>query len=221
MQRIAKRERSDVMRQAGKMIGKRDDAQFGVWLNSFITDHRDFIRSAAAPALVAYAESVNAIATDEIGAEGPMSPDVRRFVNDYVDAFVARQAGDTLGSIRRSLAASGPDPDAQVAALGELLDSRVDKTADTTADYEAVRAGDAVTRETYRDGGVTDLVWVVGANPCPYCDALNGQVVGIESNFLDAGSDFQPDGASSNLNPSSDVGHAPCHLGCDCTIAAA
>jgi hypothetical protein len=61
--------------------------------------------------------------------------------------------------------------------------------------------------------------WVAFGESCPYCSALDGQVVGINRFFLEAG-DFQPEGADRPLTVSSNVGHAPAHAGCDCMTVA-
>ena len=58
---------------------------------------------------------------------------------------------------------------------------------------ETVRLGNAVTRLSYEQGGVTYLRWVTtSGEPCPYCTELDGGVVGIRGAFALEGETLHP-----------------------------
>lgn len=59
--------------------------------------------------------------------------------------------------------------------------------AGTEADDEVVREGNAASREAWRQSGVTKLVWHTVGKSCPFCNKLNGKVVGIDRPFLEDG----------------------------------
>jgi HK97 family phage portal protein len=214
--RTLKREQADVMRSANKMLGKRDSSGFTEWLQSFYADHKEFIQTTMTPAMIAYAQSVAAAAADETGFDLPeegLTPDMKAFCDDYVATYADRSAGLSLGVLKGAMSAEGA-AGSELAALAAVFAGWMTDRADQTARYETVRSGDAFAKQTYKEAGVTRMVWVASGDlrECNTCADLDGQVVGIESNFIDAGS-----GA---LDPGSDIGHAPAHDNCGCTVVA-
>ena len=98
-----------------------------------------------------------------------------------------------------------------------------------TADWEERRAGrisqlettqirNAFTRIAFIAAGVSVLRWVSYGNPCPFCDNMNGKVVSVNTNFLDKGADYKPEGADEPLKPQRNISHPPLHEGCDCDL---
>jgi len=85
---------------------------------------------------------------------------------------------------------------------------------------EATRANNAAAATLYSMAGVLALRWRSFNKSCPYCQSLDGRVVGMQDYFLMAGQDYQPEGAERPLKPGSDVRHPPAHDGCDCMITA-
>ena len=67
--------------------------------------------------------------------------------------------------------------------------------------------------------GVFTLVWRTVGDSCPFCRTLDGSVVSVQSNFIDAGETFDADGADTPLQPDSAIGHPPAHPGCDCMVS--
>ena len=110
--------------------------------------------------------------------------------------------------------ASGDDP---LTAILEELDRWPDERADTIAQEESNRSGNSLAVTVYRLVGVSYLVSVAtGASTCPYCLSLDGKRIGIDQYFLQAGENFQPDGAETPLLVTQNRKHAPYHKGCDC-----
>jgi hypothetical protein len=112
----------------------------------------------------------------------------------YAAAFTERWVGSSQGqvlSVAGDAVRAGEDP---LAALTTRLDEWQEKRPDKLADWETSQAGNAVTVETYRAAGVQPI-FSAGANACPICEDADGQ-------------------------PVSEVGYAPLHAGCACSVEA-
>jgi len=67
--------------------------------------------------------------------------------------------------------------------------------------------------------GRTKIKWRnFGGAPCPYCEDLDGKVVGVTEPFLAEGTEYQPEGADHALPVSHNIKHAPAHAGCQCDV---
>jgi HK97 family phage portal protein len=219
VRRIIKREQADIMRAAEKYFGRRnvDTLLFDAWLQDFYREHEEFVESNMLPVLYALAEAINAAVADEIGTEPGITPELEEFIRDYVATYRSRHIGKSLTQIRAALEMAGPDYGDQLKVLQEEFDSWQDRP-DETAQEEAVRAGNAVALMTYTLGGVSKVRWIATSKSCPYCQSLNGKVVGINTAFVKMGEELKPDGADRPLVPSRNVKHPPAHKGCDCMI---
>jgi len=81
-----------------------------------------------------------------------------------------------------------------------------------------VQLSNAVARVVFAGAGITRLQWTTtSAKPCPLCQEMNGRIVGIEQNFLDAGSNLQSEGANT-FHAYRPTSHPPLHQGCTCQI---
>lgn len=218
--RIIRREEADVMRAANKHLGKRDAATFDVWLREFYQDHREFVERNMLPVYQSYAEAIQAEAADEIGAEPGMTPEIEDFVRAYLGVYVIRHVASSQGQIRDVVTkaeSTGEDP---VPALQERFDQWKERRPEKVAKQETVRAGSAIAKAVFLAAGVTRIRWVTFGKNCPYCDSLNGKVIGIENNFALKGDVLRPDGVDKPLTFSSNIGHPPAHGACDCGVVA-
>jgi len=93
--------------------------------------------------------------------------------------------------------------------------------ADDWAMEETTRLAGAVAKTAYSLLGVLRLRWVAFGENCPHCKSLNGLVVDIQYNFLDAGGVTQPGDGSAPIRMTHNVGHPPLHAGCDCAVVSA
>ncbi len=78
---------------------------------------------------------------------------------------------------------------------------------------ETVRAENAFARSVFALSGISKIRSIAYGTNCPYCQALNGKVIGIDSFFLIKGN-FQPEGAEKPLTVTSNRSHPPYHDGC-------
>jgi HK97 family phage portal protein len=209
--RILRREANDVGNAGRRIIPSGADA-FREWMDEFYTEHEAFVRRQFAPVMEAYAALVSDEVMDEVDRQ--VADDlINTFAQRYIEAFASRHVGKSKADLERSLAA-----DDIMADFEERLSGWRELRPSTEAHGEVVRGNNAIAKLVYSAAGVTVLRWVAIGKSCPYCSEMDGVTVGIESNFVESGADYQPVGASAPLRPSSNIGHPPLHRGCDCMI---
>lgn len=219
--RVLRREANDVGNAARRMLQRRDLPSFSLWLEEFYREHHDFVREQFAPLAASYGELVTAEARDEVGEPAEMSESMSVWIENYLQAFAARHAGVSEGRIREAIRQALEDGEDVLTAIEALIEDWPDTRAAEVARWESVRFNNALGVAVYLGAGIQRLRWRAFGESCPYCNSLNGQVVGIRQYFLPAGEDFQPEGAESPLHVTHNIGHAPAHAGCDCMVTSA
>lgn len=216
--RVLRREANDVGNAAERLL-QRSAADFENWLREFYEEHAGFVAGQMLPVARAYAEMLAPEVAVEVGVElTPALEDrVARFVTAYVREQGNRHAARNEAALRKILVDEGDD--AFEAVTAQLETWRDDGAAQDVALEESVRAGGAVAKMIYVAAGVSLLRWRAVGDTCPYCSALDGQVVGVTEYFLVAGEEFQPDGAEKPLTTNQNRGHPPAHRGCDCLVS--
>jgi HK97 family phage portal protein len=217
--RLIVRERSDILKGAKAHLGTRDTQTFVDWARGYYDELRESGRwgnelwglyrvLGAAVQKEAAAEVGGVMAADELDG----------FLRKYVAAYVDRHAGISMSDI---LAAIGK-PDGDPLELLTVDLSAWDTRPASAASWEVNRWGNAVARETYRANGIRRIRWQTHGDNCPYCNQLNGKVVGIEEPFARKGDHLQDPANPNNwMSFSGDHYHPPGHAGCDCTCVAA
>lgn len=223
--RVIKREKADIMREAEKELSS-ERAQRSVerlldWLEVFYEGHQAFVTQTMSPSFEALAEAIQAEAAEEVGLEAGLDDAMEAFLGEYTQTYVARHIDSSLGQLRAVIEDARANDEDVLAALQQRFDEWLERRPGKIAGWETIRASSAVAQETYRSAGRTRKTWRNFNPSCPYCQALDGRVVGIDEWFLPAGNEFEPDGAEKPLVNYHNVGHAPAHEGCDCTIGAA
>lgn len=220
-ERVTRRETSDVGRAVAKYLRRGSDvAGFLEWAKEFYNGHREFIGRNFSPAF----EAISLLVLQSVSGE--LQRDItdaeREAIRDFVTEYV-----NTLG-LRWTLSSEGQlielSEQTEGAALADVVDERLASWDETQPEKvgrrEATRAVNALAWTAYGIYGVTKLLWrTSGRESCPYCDSLNGKVVGIDAPFVEAG-DFLPDGAEAPLLVRRNTFHPPVHDGCDCIVLA-
>ncbi len=93
-------------------------------------------------------------------------------------------------------------------------------SAERVARTEVIRASNKGAKAAYVQGGVTEIEWMTTTNPCEFCAALNGLVVGVQQNFVSVGATVEGVDGGTFTNTFVPVDVPPLHPHCDCTIAA-
>ncbi|HRJ44392.1 MAG TPA: hypothetical protein PL105_21035 [Caldilineaceae bacterium] len=222
--RVVRREVNDIRRAVQKYLVKGDDLQgFLLWLGEFYEEHRDFVSRQMGPTFDAIGRLVLASVAAELDEEmDSHEAALLAAVADFVERLALRWSIGNRNELEALIreAADGES----LAETGARLEERLDGWAETEPGKvgmrESVRSVSAFALAAYGLAGVTLLRWVAGGSEsCPYCQGLNGKIVGRGDAFVPAG-DFQPEGAEAPLKVRSSTFHPPVHDGCSCSVVA-
>ena len=222
-ERIVKREKADIKRALNKFFGERGSALFDEWLQNFYDEAPEWIQRIMLPVALAFAEAIQGEVAEEIGIKPGMTAALEAFTREYVEAFSIRYVNSSRGQIK-ALIKEAEDDDLNPA---ELISQRVDeweeKRPKKVAKRETVQQAGAVARETYKKAGVKRLKWVnTGSKNCPWCNSMDGKIIGIDEHFLKPGDEWSPEGAEGEtMKIRKPLLHPPLHRGCKCSILAA
>lgn len=224
-ERVAKIERNQVRKLVQKYFDDepRDNrprnslAAFTAEVNAlYETDIFDQAVDRWTPLMVSLAGQIIAEAADEVGTTAEINLDnwVRTFVATHA-SYRSRSNANRLVD----LAAGAAGPTDAAGLLNSQLDNWVADRPGFVAQKETIQMANGAAREVWRSSGVTKMQWVASGG-CPFCTALDGKIVGIESAFADAGTDVE--GTNGEQLPiATTTFHPPVHKGCNCMIIAA
>lgn len=215
--RIYRREIADVRRAVTKFLGKRDEFQFSTWLKQFYSEHREFWQRNMGPLLAVYAMQISGSVASELDLETVENID--EFINQYASALGVNESSSSQLQLQALLddeLKAGRDP---AEAIEQRLNEWEEKRPKKTSLAETFGALGAFSWALYRASGVTRYRWVAHGENCPYCNSLNGKIIGIDQTFLGKDTELQPEGAKP-ISIRHDVRHGPLHGGCDCTVVA-
>ena len=202
-----------------KMLGEKDSKEFEVWLEGFYSEFSKKVDILSTPLLSSYAETILPVALQEIGSEMDIGIQYDRFQSQYRESFVRRHIKGSQGQLRAVIEGAEEQHENVAEAVEERLGEWEEKRSGKISMRESVRAENAFTRSVFALAGITQLISVSYGKSCPYCNDLDGKIVGIDQPFLLEGL-FQPEGADGPLNITSNHFHPPYHDGCDCGIMA-
>lgn len=215
--RVVRRD-AERIRAALKRHVRSGETSFGDWLDEFASEY-GYTRDQLAPVYHAFAESIGPAAMSEIEQEWSYNDALRAYVEAYVERLAAAHALATAEQIRALT--DGLSGEEFASAIEErLIEWEESPTRwDKAAGAESTNFGNTFARTLFIGAGVVLFVSrTTGESSCPYCEELDGKVVGVEEPFLVGGADFTPEGADGPLKPSRDIYSPPYHGGCDCII---
>jgi HK97 family phage portal protein len=215
-ERIVRREKVDVLKLAEAQLRNGNGTSFAEGLDEFFARHEAFIRREMGPVLLSYAEAVHAEASGDVRADEGLPPELEAFMAAYIAAFINRWIGSSRGQILSLTGAALAKASDPVAVLDTRFTEWLATRPEKTARWETNQAANAVAKETYRLEGIERLVWVTGANACPYCEEMDGKTVEITKTFVSAGDSVEAGGDS--MPVTIELGHPPLHDGCVCDI---
>ena len=214
--RVVKREKADISRQAKKML-ERSEQEFTNWLEEFYREAPEWAQKMLMPALLSYAEAMQAQAASEVGADVGMTPELEKWMDGYAAIwarnYTASSQGQLQAVVRRAIE-EGEDP---LMAIETRLDEWEERRPEKVAKNETVEAANVIAKFVFAAAGVTKLRWVnAGGDTCPYCEELDGKIVGIDQPFIGKGDRLTSDDGTMNLrNPTITP---PLHQGCVCQV---
>lgn len=213
--RVVEEETRQLREGIKEWITERSAVEFVAWLEKFYDGFRERIGKLSAPLLTSYAGAILPVALEEVASEADVSPQYDAFVAEYREGFVRRH----IGRSRSELTAAVADVEDAGASAEELLQRWEESRPGIIQMHESIRAESAFARSAFALAGITKIRAVTYNHNCPYCEALDGRVIGMDEAFLSEG-EFWPEGAERPLIVTSTHRHPPFHQGCDCGIEA-
>ena len=215
--RVVKREAKNIRQAVKNHLRERDSTDFLVYLEDYYQKAPEWIRKTIFPVFSTFADMIQVEAAREVGVEAGMTEELKEFVKEYTEAFAARHAGSSEGQLRALVR----DARAQGLDAADLIDERLgeweEKRPGKVAMNESVQESNAVARFVYIAAGVTLLRWVaLGSDSCPYCQEMDGRVVGVDRPFLGESDNLESDDGRMRINRPTT--HPPLHMGCVCAI---
>ena len=218
--RIVKREEADVMRKARELLGSRGKNSFLAWLEEFYKKHPDYVKRQMLPAVASLAEAIQAEVAGEIDIEAGMTPELEQFTQEYAEAFTARHVQSSRGQLVQVVNAAYDAGEDELEALETRFSEWNERRPGKIASRETVQLNGAVFRFVAAAAGITKLVWRnTGSKTCPFCEQLDGKVVGIEMPFIPANDSVTADDGS-GMKVHGPKSHPPIHENCQCSIEA-
>lgn len=217
--RVLRREVKDVKAAVERAYKGDGFAGLRMWMDGYYQDHANYVKGQVKPVNTTYGMQVADLAAKELDEQAP-DESVSRFTDSYSGSYAARHVGISQSKLEQARAKAIQDERDEEEALNEELDTWPENRAASAGHDEAVRFNNAMAKMVYGALGVTYLRSVAFGDSCPYCNDLDGKVIGIEQNFISAGGELKVDGVDEPLRSSTDLGHAPYHDGCDCMVVA-
>ena len=223
-QRLLKREVKAVRRMMKKNLNDTLDADrelrgtdtlYNALNEFYFNEFAETAAEALLPVVRSYARQIFTQAAMEIGYPPEFTDELEDFIQGYVDKAAsghAKTSRQELQSLISNLEFSELS-NALELKLAEWLDKRAEKMAAR----QTTEGNGAFSKFAYVAGGIISLRWVAVGKNCPFCNRLNGRVVGTTSPFLEAGAALTTD--QGKLVPKRGVGHPPAHPGCNCFIS--
>jgi len=218
MTRVVRRDVQQIRAALKRTLRSQDS--FTEWLTEYYDD-TEYAQRQMRSAIAALAEALGPELAAETETEWAFNDALRAWVDAYVVTFAAYHARGAHDDIA-GLVATADDN------VADLIDARLEvweqgdangshPRAAQVAGREATRFSGAFAKTVFAGAGVITLVWQTSGESCPWCDSLEGRVVGIEESFVAKGTVLNGIGGDT-MNIGHNVMHPPLHDGCDCII---
>jgi len=180
----------------------------------------EVIAEAMLPVVRSYARQIYTQAALEIGYPPDFTSDLEEFIREYVantsiyHAMTSRQQLQSIISVTNF--------EEVLNALELQLEEWLEKRANKIGVAQMTEGNGAFSKFAYVVGGVISLRWVTaGAQSCPFCKKLDGQVAETQTNFVNADQTIEASEGekTGKMRTKRSIGHPPLHGGCDCFIS--
>jgi HK97 family phage portal protein len=223
--RVVRREVNDIRRAINKHLRRRSLADFLEWLETFYADFAAVVRDAFKATLLTYAGPVTTAVADELGKNDPgVTDELKAFIDEYLEALATGWVASSRNQIDALITdaeADGADGADIADAIEERLDGWEESQPGKVSLRQAFEAGNALAVAMYGYFSVQYLMWAASGKSCPFCQRLNGKIVGIEKYFVGKGEFVNGGPDDAPLLVRRNTRHGPLHKSCDCVVVAA
>lgn len=212
--RIVSREVKDLKRAAKKMLKERDSTDFLLYLEDYYRKAPEWIARTILPVLLSLGEAVRDVAAQEVGID-PV--DTSEWLSGYAERYGTQHANSSEGQLRALITRA----QTEVLVPYELIEARLDEWEERRpgkiALAQTVELSNKMARFIFAGAGIARLRWVaLGNNSCPYCQELNGKIMGIDSPFVGAAESLESEDGRMRINKPTFTPQL--HEGCECQI---
>jgi len=205
-----------------KKLGDNKQA-FAQWLDDFYRNkHQEFISKKITPIYTSLAQAIIPLASEEVNAKLEDEQAIFANVAEHVSATAYRQAIMSKKAIEAILSGlrherQGLDGYDEEEELEEMLDGFVTERPVRVSADEPVSVEGMVAKTIFVASGIIYLSWAaMGDKPCPYCEELDGTIVGTEDPWVSYGQGVEAGGET--MTPDHNITYPPLHPGCACSI---
>ena len=222
IKRIVAKEVKQMKKIAKKTLSERTQGEFNTQVDKWYLSEpvRKFIEAELAGVYESYAEEIYKVAAEEINskleADEAFRQEVQRYVENSTTRYIMSSRGQMKSVVRKAIEKELDAIEAVELRLARWEEKRPEKESRR----EIIAGAAGLASFVYFAGGFR-TVWVTVGKNCPYCDSLDGATVESGGNFLEPGTEFQPEGAERPLTTRGGISHPPAHGGCDCSTGPA
>lgn len=154
--------------------------------------------------------------------EFTLSERVEKFINERIELFATDTDRETLEKIQESISEGVTAGDSLDKLRKRILVIYTEATtvrSQRIARTETIAASNEAALEAYKQSPlVKQKEWLAEPNACEFCDALNGKVIGLDTDFAKTGETIAgTEGGTQQVNYT-DISAPPGHPNCRCTI---
>lgn len=203
---------------AESTLGARDLGDFRRDIGEWYRENRESIRAKIGAVYQSYGLDIHPLAAQEIGEDeeptDEFHTEISKFTDNTTDRYIGSSRAQLISVARKAQEADGDPHEAVLTRLSEWEEKRPGKVADR----EVVDGESGLAQAVYFAAGLR-CQWVAFGDSCPYCNSLNGKVIGRGDVFLQAGESIEPpDAVNGPLQVKNSVRHPRAHDGCDCGV---
>lgn len=164
----------------------RDQASMESWMEDYFSKLPAVVSKEVAATGVSYVEAIQEATAKMLGTAPDADLGMDVFARDYVSGLGIRYARKSHGMLKKWLRENVGGED-----LWSILTAKIDTWEESralvTAADEAVRMGQASLQSLFVKTGVKEKRWKARGQSCPFCNSMDGKVVGVEEQFLGDG----------------------------------
>jgi uncharacterized protein with gpF-like domain len=160
------------------------------------------------------AEAIRAIASTEVSST---DANIEETVNEYLEAQAQAHTIRSKAVIRQLLTRAEMENLDAAELITARLDEWEENRAAQIANDSTVSVAGRIAKTVFIAAGIQRLMWVaIGADSCPYCQELNGKIVGVDQPFLARDSELESEDGRMPINKPTLT--PPLHKNCQCSI---
>jgi hypothetical protein len=217
---LIKKEIQDIKEIARKTLQGGDISLFLSAISEFYNDFPEQAGKSFNGSFMAMAKDIFAEAAKEINCKGKWDERMIGFVEKYLASFANRHVQNSKAQLKTVVLKASANGQTELEAVEQRLEEWEETRPGKIGQNESVRLAGAIAKTAFAIGGITRIMWVnMGSKSCPYCEEMDGKIVGIEQNFVSSGGNV--DGGEGSMSINQNTGHPPLHQGCACQIVSA